>query len=149
CAAGCAERGGGFRRRARAAEGAGKAAPMPAGARCAQRTAARREQIVRGRGQGFPPGARDFGDLGPCRAYRALAESARSVERTRASRRGRIDAAQPWRDRGRNAAARDGARRIQIDGGRMTVEAVASTNYGTTASGSSFYAAMRILPRAQ
>jgi presqualene diphosphate synthase len=31
----------------------------------------------------------------------------------------------------------------------MTLEAVASTNYGTTASGSSFYAAMRILPREQ
>jgi presqualene diphosphate synthase len=31
----------------------------------------------------------------------------------------------------------------------MTVEAVANTNYGTTASGSSFYAAMRILPREQ
>lgn len=32
----------------------------------------------------------------------------------------------------------------------MTIEAtVAETNYGTTASGSSFYAAMRILPRAQ
>ena len=31
----------------------------------------------------------------------------------------------------------------------MTLEAVATTNYGTTASGSSFYAAMRILPREQ
>ena len=31
----------------------------------------------------------------------------------------------------------------------MTVEAAASANYGTSASGSSFYAAMRILPRAQ
>jgi presqualene diphosphate synthase len=31
----------------------------------------------------------------------------------------------------------------------MTVEAVANSNYGTTASGSSFYAAMRILPREQ
>ena len=31
----------------------------------------------------------------------------------------------------------------------MTLEAVATTNYGTTASGSSFYAAMRILPRQQ
>ena len=31
----------------------------------------------------------------------------------------------------------------------MTLEAAADANYGTTASGSSFYAAMRILPRAQ
>jgi presqualene diphosphate synthase len=31
----------------------------------------------------------------------------------------------------------------------MTVEAVADTSHGTTASGSSFYAAMRILPREQ
>ncbi len=31
----------------------------------------------------------------------------------------------------------------------MTMEAAADANYGTTASGSSFYAAMRILPRAQ
>jgi squalene synthase HpnD len=31
----------------------------------------------------------------------------------------------------------------------MTLEAAASPNYGTTASGSSFYAAMRILPRQQ
>jgi phytoene synthase len=31
----------------------------------------------------------------------------------------------------------------------MTVEATASASYGTTASGSSFYAAMRILPREQ
>jgi len=31
----------------------------------------------------------------------------------------------------------------------MTLEAVATPSYGTTASGSSFYAAMRILPRAQ
>jgi phytoene/squalene synthetase len=32
----------------------------------------------------------------------------------------------------------------------MTLEAAADTpNHGTTASGSSFYAAMRILPRAQ
>ena len=31
----------------------------------------------------------------------------------------------------------------------MTIEAAADANYGTTASGSSFYAAMRILPRAQ
>ena len=31
----------------------------------------------------------------------------------------------------------------------MTLEAAASANYGTTASGSSFYAAMRILPRQQ
>lgn len=31
----------------------------------------------------------------------------------------------------------------------MTVEAVADSNHGTTASGSSFYAAMRILPREQ
>src|SRR5690242_7617537 len=31
----------------------------------------------------------------------------------------------------------------------MTMEAAADANYGTTASGSSFYAAMRILPREQ
>jgi presqualene diphosphate synthase len=31
----------------------------------------------------------------------------------------------------------------------MTLEAAANANYGTSASGSSFYAAMRILPRAQ
>jgi phytoene synthase len=31
----------------------------------------------------------------------------------------------------------------------MTLEAAANANYGSTASGSSFYAAMRILPRAQ
>src|SRR5438445_7753966 len=31
----------------------------------------------------------------------------------------------------------------------MSVEAAANANYGTAASGSSFYAAMRILPRAQ
>jgi presqualene diphosphate synthase len=31
----------------------------------------------------------------------------------------------------------------------MTLEAASDANYGTTASGSSFYAAMRILPRAQ
>jgi squalene synthase HpnD len=31
----------------------------------------------------------------------------------------------------------------------MTIEAAADANYGTTASGSSFYAAMRILPREQ
>ena len=31
----------------------------------------------------------------------------------------------------------------------MSVEAAANANYGSTASGSSFYAAMRILPRAQ
>src|SRR5580704_16179092 len=31
----------------------------------------------------------------------------------------------------------------------MTLEAAADANYGTTASGSSFYAAMRILPREQ
>jgi len=42
------------------------------------------------------------------------------------------------------------AARVQTGGRRMTLEAVAeNTNYGTTASGSSFYAAMRILPRAQ
>src|SRR5207248_2746708 len=39
---------------------------------------------------------------------------------------------------------------IQTGGRCMTLEATAtSANYGTTASGSSFYAAMRILPRAQ
>src|SRR5215211_8946995 len=31
----------------------------------------------------------------------------------------------------------------------MSAEAAANANYGTAASGSSFYAAMRILPRAQ
>src|ERR1700756_5945705 len=123
---------------------------MPQGARRAQRKAPRRGQVVLRRSPGFPPGARDFGDPVLRWPHRAHAESARSLERTRASRLGRIDPAQSWRDRERDAAARDGAaRRIQIDGRRMTVEAVANSNYGTTASGSSFYAAMRILPREQ
>ena len=38
---------------------------------------------------------------------------------------------------------------VQTGGRRMTLEAAADANYGSTASGSSFYAAMRILPRAQ
>src|SRR6202030_2498180 len=39
---------------------------------------------------------------------------------------------------------------VQAGGRRMTLEAAATNaNYGTTASGSSFYAAMRILPREQ
>ena len=42
------------------------------------------------------------------------------------------------------------AARVQTGGRRMTLEtAAANANYGTTASGSSFYAAMRILPREQ
>src|SRR3954470_17108765 len=39
---------------------------------------------------------------------------------------------------------------VQTGGGRMTVEpAATSPSYGASASGSSFYAAMRILPREQ
>jgi hypothetical protein len=42
------------------------------------------------------------------------------------------------------------AARVQAGGRRMTLEAAAANaNYGTSASGSSFYAAMRILPREQ
>ena len=40
--------------------------------------------------------------------------------------------------------------RVKTGGRRMTLQtAAANADYGTTASGSSFYAAMRILPRAQ
>src|SRR5579872_978171 len=52
-----------------------------------------------------------------------------------------------WRTDSPSAGA---ARGFEIGGGRMMVETAATNpNYGTTASGSSFYAAMRILPRAQ
>ena len=79
------------------------------------------------------------------------AQGARSAEREGASRPDRIARLQRWRDRRRDDAARGRtAARVQSGGRRMTLERRQPTRItGQSASGSSFYAAMRILPREQ
>ena len=135
----------------------GEAKSPPALLKCLQALAVRTETVLNeskslARGsEGFPPRSRDFGDPGLCRQDRRHAEGARSPLRARASQSARIDGAEPRRRRRRDRAPRGGpAARVETGGRRMTSEtAAANANYGTTASGSSFYAAMRILPRAQ
>src|SRR6202012_453143 len=63
---------------------------------------------------------------------------------------GTADAERGRRRRRDDAACVRTQPRLQTGGRRMTLETTApSQRYGSTASGSSFYAAMRILPRAQ
>ena len=73
------------------------------------------------------------------------------LSETGASRPGRTAWPQPRWDGQRDDPAGGGTTaRVETGGRRMTLEAAAANpSYGTTASGSSFYAAMRILPREQ
>jgi phytoene synthase len=76
---------------------------------------------------------------------------ARSLERTRPPEQGSHGRLQPERHCGRDLAPRDGRRAaIPIDAGRMNEQMTSQpATFQGSASGSSFYAAMRILPRAQ
>src|SRR6185437_5257561 len=78
------------------------------------------------------------------------AQAARSAQRAGPSQSGRIAGPQCGR-RGQRTGPPDGAAPADIATGdrRMTAQAAAHANYNSTASGSSFYAAMRILPREQ
>ena len=80
-----------------------------------------------------------------------LLKVARSPERESASRPGRTARLQRRRNGRRADPPGDGTSACFKTGGRrMTLEtAAAHASYGTSASGSSFYAAMRILPREQ
>src|SRR5215467_5629696 len=120
-------------------------------ARRADARFARRRQAVGYAGQGFPSWARDLGDPGFRGKDCAPPESSRSPERAGAFESGSIAGAQRRRHRGRGRKTRlRAAPPVQTGGGRMTAEAATvTTNHGTAASGSSFYAAMRILPREQ
>ena len=81
----------------------------------------------------------------------AHAEGARSPERARAPQPARIAGAERHRHCGRDHQPRRGTPSPDKTGGRrMTLQtAAANADYASTASGSSFYAAMRMLPRAQ
>src|SRR5262249_24531076 len=103
------------------------------------------------RGQGSASRAGDLRDPGLRRPHRAHAEGTRSPERARALEAARAHPLQPLRHGGRIDPPRGRPPPPLQDGGwRMTLEAAAPTpDHGTTASGSSFYAAMRVLPREQ
>ena len=134
----------------------GEAKSPPALLQCLHALAVRTETLLveskaleRG-SEGFAPRRRNRRDPGVCRQDRAHAEGARSPERSRASEADRAAWPKPRRHQRRDDAPRRGpASRFQTGGRRMTLEATADTNYGSTASGSSFYAAMRILPADQ
>ncbi len=112
---------------------------------------ARAKQIAQCRGEGFQARARDLGNSGFRGQDRSSSASARSPEREGASRS----------DRTARLQLRRGGRRVDPAGGRtsacfktggrrMTLETTAANaSYGSSASGSSFYAAMRILPHEQ
>src|SRR6266700_6380860 len=124
---------------------------MPAFACRSDGAPIQREQIACRRGEGFSARARDLRDPGVCRPDRSASQSTRSLVRAGASQSDRATRLQHRRYRRRDDPPRHRSPSpIQTGGRRMTLEATAtSANYGTTASGSSFYAAMRILPRAQ
>src|SRR3984893_2046385 len=134
-----------------AGQGAGALAAMPAFACRAHRAVAQREQTACRRSEGFSARARDSGDPGVRRQDRPASQSARSPKRTGASQSRRVRRLQYRRRHRSDDPPRDRvASPVQTGGRRMTLEATATNaNYGTAASGSSFYAAMRILPREQ
>ena len=135
----------------------GEAKSPPALLACLQALAVRTEALLdeskslARRSAGFPARARDFRDPGFCRQDRRHVEGARPAQRARASVAARIARPELCRHGRRDGAPRDRpAAGVEPGGGRMSVEtAAANADYGTTASGSSFYAAMRILPREQ
>src|SRR5215212_5463295 len=147
CSRGGGSSGGGARSRA----GSAAALEMPEFARGAKPGAARSKQIAQRRSKGFPAWGRDIGDPGLRRKDRSSFESARSSEPASASRWGRAARPQPLGHGERDGTTNDRTTAcVQTGGRRMTLKtAAANPSYGTTASGSSFYAAMRILPREQ
>ena len=126
-------------------------AAMPARARREDRGAAQRGQVAGAAGEGFPAGAGSFRDPGLRRQDRGDAESARSAQRARALVAARIADAE-LRRHGRRKIGAPRGRPCALQNRRPAHDvqtAADNANYGTTASGSSFYAAMRILPRRQ
>src|SRR6202011_3908747 len=93
----------------------------------------------------------DLGNPGVCRQDRSPVEGSRSPQRNRTPRSHRAARLQlRWRSRRDDPPGGETAARFQTGGRRMMLEAkAANQSYGTAASGSSFYAAMRILPREQ
>src|SRR5271169_300851 len=124
---------------------------MPAFARRANRVFARRKQVALHRGEGSQAWTRDFRDSSLRGQNRSSSQGARSSARASASWRTRIACLQPrWVGRRDDPAGFRAKACFKTGGRRMTVAtAAANTNYGTSATGSSFYAAMRILPHDQ
>src|SRR4051812_27070441 len=133
---------------------------MPAFAGGENRRSARPKQIARRRGQGLPPRIGDFRDPGVCRQDRRSAENPRSASGCRASEPDATARAQHRRGRNRNDASHGGlAAGVDAGSARMNrqmtsaavneVAADSPSDAQGVAVGSSFYAAMRILPREQ
>src|SRR5882724_11096360 len=123
---------------------------MPACTRREDGNATWRGQGAGAAGEGFPARAGSLRHPGLCRQDRGNAQGRRPPQRARASVAARTARLQFWRHGGRSGAACGWARAAIENGGRrMSVQTADNANYGSAASGSSFYAAMRILPPAQ
>ena len=136
---------------------AGAAGMPPRSSRSAPANAARRQRAVLGRDRGLRGSPwRSPSSSRLARASDRDAAAARSAERARASRQGRDRGprprrADPWRDLAdRPGIFRDAAsRRRRVSGAVDADSRFARQPAAQRASGSSFYTAMRILPRAQ